>query len=217
MISSLNKIIVITSVQLDPHNLSQRVQCLDKRYGWIDWITVCLMSFGLAMFTLADNQVAPNFEPRGYVMLLTALTADAAIGNIQEKALCKYGATVYEMVLYSYFLGFFVLLFGTTLSGEFFDGIAFFSTDAKKYYGSLILLSFLGYCGVNVVLSLVRSWGALTAVTVTTMRKAVTIAVSFLFFTKPFTVNYVWSGLIVLFAIYLDLLNKNCSKTKIPY
>uniref|UniRef100_A0A914D3Y8 Adenosine 3'-phospho 5'-phosphosulfate transporter 2 n=1 Tax=Acrobeloides nanus TaxID=290746 RepID=A0A914D3Y8_9BILA len=59
---------------------------------------------------------------------------------------------------------------------------------------------------------LVKTTGALVAVTVTTMRKAVTIIVSFLIFSKPFTVDYVWAGLVILLAIYLNLYSKNKTK-----
>lgn len=45
----------------------------------------------------------------------------------------------------------------------------------------------IGYLGINVVLHLVNHFSALIAVTVTTCRKAVTIVLSFVFFTKPFT------------------------------
>jgi adenosine 3'-phospho 5'-phosphosulfate transporter B3 len=80
---------------------------------------------------------------------------------------------------------------------------------------------------VNVVLTLVRVSGALVAVTVlrlfpnglspssqihfqvTTMRKAVTIVFSFYLFSKPFTLQYLWAGLIVLLAIYLNVYTKN--------
>ncbi len=41
--------------------------------------------------------------------------------------------------------------------------------------------------GLNVVLTLVKHFGALIAVTVTTCRKAVTIMLSFVLFAKPFT------------------------------
>lgn len=43
------------------------------------------------------------------------------------------------------------------------------------------------------------------------MRKAVTIVFSFYFFSKPFTVTYVWAGMILLFAIYLNIYGKNKS------
>ena len=54
--------------------------------------------------------------------------------------------------------------------------------------------------------------GALSAVTVTTCRKAVTIGLSFMFFTKPFSLQYLWSGVLVLVGIYLNLLSKNHDK-----
>lgn len=73
-----------------------------------------------------------------------------------------------------------------------------------------------------------RTCGALAAATVTTARKAVTIALSFLAFTKPFTVQcvlkfqfltylfltfvfisrYFWSGAVVVLGIYLNVYSK---------
>lgn len=41
------------------------------------------------------------------------------------------------------------------------------------------------------------------------MRKAVTIVFSFYFFAKPFTLNYIWAGLVVVLAIYLNIYSKN--------
>lgn len=80
-------------------------------------------------------------------------------------------------------------------------------------YGYGFLLSVTGYLGIQVVLTLVRNTGATTAVTVTTTRKAMSIAVSFIFFTKPFTMQYVWSGLIIVFGIYLNVYSKKSKLT----
>lgn len=63
------------------------------------------------------------------------------------------------------------------------------------------------------VLTLVRSSGATTAVTVTTVRKAMSVALSFIFFTKPFTMQYVWSGLIIVLGIYLNVYSKRYNMT----
>ena len=51
---------------------------------------------------------------------------------------------------------------------------------------------------MNVVLELVQTFGALTTVTVTTLRKAVSMIVSFVFFPKPFSMGYIWGGVIIL-------------------
>lgn len=77
-----------------------------------------------------------------------------------------------------------------------------------KTYGYAFLFSLSGYIGIQYVLSLIREYGALVAVSVTTTRKAVSIILSFIIFSKPFTFDYVWSGLIVVIGIYLNVLSK---------
>ena len=58
-----------------------------------------------------------------------------------------------------------------------------------EVYGRGALLSAAGFLGVQVVLTLVNVYGALIAVTVTTFRKALTVCLSFIVFSKPFTLQ----------------------------
>ncbi|CAD5234643.1 unnamed protein product [Bursaphelenchus xylophilus] len=182
-----------------------------KRFGFYDVMAAGLMSLGLIFFTLADNSVSPNFDPRGYFMITLALVADAIIGNVQEKAIKAHQAPNCEVVLYSYSIGSVYIFIGTLLSAEFFDAFSWFAENPSQY-GNAVIFSVLGYLGISVVLTLVRTYGALIAVTVTTMRKAVTIVLSFLFFSKPFTLNYLWSAGLVVLAIYLNIYSKNQQK-----
>jgi adenosine 3'-phospho 5'-phosphosulfate transporter B3 len=69
------------------------------------------MTIGLIFFTLADSKLQPNFEIFGVITVLCALVADALIGNVQEKAMKEHRSSNTEMVLYSYGIGFFYLLF----------------------------------------------------------------------------------------------------------
>ncbi|KJH53075.1 UAA transporter family protein [Dictyocaulus viviparus] len=108
-----------------------------KRYGWIDVSAALLMSIGLIMFTLADSEVSPNFDPRGYIMICGALLADAIIGNLQEKNMKKYGGSSNEMIS----------------SVEIMD---FTYSDPWLTYGYAVVFGLLGYLGVNVVISLIR-------------------------------------------------------------
>ena len=64
---------------------------------------------------------------------------------------------------------------------------------------------------------MVRQFGAFTTVAVTSMRKALSIAISFLLFSKPFTINYLFGGLIVLFGIYLNLVAKDRKNADIVF
>ena len=51
-------------------------------------------------------------------MINLALIADAIIGNVQEKAMKKYGASNSEVVLYSYSFGVVYLLVALIFSGR---------------------------------------------------------------------------------------------------
>ena len=77
--------------------------------------------------------------------------------------------------------------------------------EHPQIYILSFIFSFVGYVGLLFVISMVKSYGALLAVTVTTFRKALSIIMSFFFFTKPFTIQYVWSGMIVFAGIMLNI------------
>ncbi|KAH8278209.1 hypothetical protein KR044_002422, partial [Drosophila immigrans] len=179
-----------------------------KRYGPLDFAAALSMCVGLAWFTLADSQLTPNFNPLGVAMISGALLCDAAIGNVQEKAMREHKAPSSEVVFYSYGLGFVYLFVIMLLTGNFFSGFAFCLAHPLQTFGYGFLFSLSGYLGIQFVLALVRSSGAPLAATVTTARKAVTIAFSFLLFSKPFSVQYLWSGLIVVLGIYLNVYSK---------
>ncbi|CAH1772241.1 unnamed protein product [Owenia fusiformis] len=180
-----------------------------KKYGYLDFTACFSMSIGLILFTLADSSVQPSFDPYGVLLISLALVADAVIGNVQEKAMRHYSSSNSEMVLYSYSIGFVYIFAGLALSGQLVEAFMFCLKSPVKTYGYALVFSFMGYMGVNIVLTLVKTFGALPAVTVTTCRKALTIILSFVFFTKPFTLQYVWSGLIVVLGIYLNIYSKN--------
>ena len=80
----------------------------------------------------------------------------------------------------------------------------YFNAHPEVYILQFVF-SFFGYIGVLFVLSMVKSYGALPTVTVTALRKVLTIVMSFFFFEKPFTMQYVWSGLLVLLGISFNI------------
>ncbi|KAF5273234.1 hypothetical protein FQA39_LY07565 [Lamprigera yunnana] len=179
-----------------------------KRYGPLDFGAAILMCIGLTLFTLADSKITPNFNTKGIIIISMALLCDALIGNVQEKNMKAYNVSNSEVVLYSYAIGFVYIFIVMLLTGDLFEGIHFCSKHPVQTYGYAVIFSLTGYLGIQIVLTLVRTCGAFVAVTVTTCRKAVTIIISFLLFSKPFTFQYVWSGVLVIVGIYLNLYSK---------
>ncbi|XP_005398899.1 PREDICTED: adenosine 3'-phospho 5'-phosphosulfate transporter 2 isoform X2 [Chinchilla lanigera] len=187
-----------------------------KRYNIVDVCAATCMSLGLIWFTLADSTVVPNFDLTGVMLISLALCADAVIGNVQEKAMKLHNASNSEMVLYSYSIGFVYILLGLTSTSGLGPAVTFCSKNPIRTYGYAFLFSLTGYFGISFVLALIKIFGALLAVTVTTGRKAMTIILSFIFFAKPFTVQYVWSGLLVVLGIFLNVYSKNMDKIRLP-
>lgn len=184
-----------------------------KKHNLMDFVAAFAMCVGLIFFTLADSKVSPKFSTYGVIIISLALVFDAVIGNVQELAMKKHKAPNSEVVFYSYGIGFLYLFVFMLLTGSFVSGFKFGWEHPKVTYGFSFLLSLTGYLGIQIVLTLVRTTGATTAVTVTTTRKAMSIAVSFIFFTKPFTWQYVWSGMIIVLGIYLNLYSKRSKVT----
>ncbi|XP_019731127.1 adenosine 3'-phospho 5'-phosphosulfate transporter 2 isoform X1 [Hippocampus comes] len=188
----------------------------DKRYRPVDVAAAVCMCLGLVWFMLADSKVTPNFNVTGVFFISLALCADAAIGNVQEKAMKRHHASNSEMVLYSYSIGFVYILAGLLCAGGLAPAVSFCSEDPVRTYGYAFLFSLSGFLGVSFVLALIKLFDALVAVTVTTGRKAVTIFFSFMFFSKPFTFQYICGGLLVLVGIFLNVYSKNREKMKLP-
>ncbi|XP_023232611.1 adenosine 3'-phospho 5'-phosphosulfate transporter 2-like isoform X1 [Centruroides sculpturatus] len=182
-----------------------------KIYGFLDFIAAFLMSIGITLFTLTDIQVYPSFNLTGVVLISLALVADAIIGNVQEKVLKQYHTSNNEMVLYSYSIGCIYIFLILIAIGQLGPATKVCMKYPIETFGYGALFSLVGYCGIQVVLDLIKTCGAFVAVIITTCRKAVTIILSFLLFSKPFRFQYIWSGIIITVGIYLSSYSKHKS------
>ncbi|CAF3752580.1 unnamed protein product [Rotaria socialis] len=180
-----------------------------KTFNRYDVAAAFCMSIGLIFFTLADSKVRPNFNTYGVIVICSALVADAIIGNYQEKIMKANHVSNVEIVFYSFMFGFFLILVGLLVTNRLFSSITFWNQHPITTYGYGLCFSVFGYLGIDIVLTLIKEYGALLCVTVTTCRKAITIILSFALFSKPFVLDYLWSGLIVVVGIYLNIYSHN--------
>ncbi len=82
---------------------------------------------------------------------------------------------------------------------------------ACRYFASsplaaalLLLRSLAFYAGALLYTKLLKEFGAVTAVGVTTVRKILTVALSFLVFPKPWSAMYGWGGAAFVLAVTLE-------------
>ncbi len=109
-----------------------------KKFNVYDVTASIIMSIGLIFFTLADMKVQPDFELIGVVLILGALVADAAIGNVQEKQMKLHKASNVEVVFFSYSIGFIYILIGEIFFDKLPDAFLFWSKVITSLFKGLL-------------------------------------------------------------------------------
>ncbi|XP_057977054.1 UDP-galactose/UDP-glucose transporter 2-like [Malania oleifera] len=185
---------------------------LRRKYPPHEYISALLLVVGLILFTLADANSSPNFSMIGVVMVVGALIMDSFLGNLQEAIFTLNPETTQmEMLFCSTVVGLPFLIPPMIITGELFK--AWSSCSEHPYvYGVLVFEAMATFIGQVSVLSLIAIFGAATTAMITTARKAVTLLLSYLIFTKPLTEQHGTGLLLISMGIILKLL----PESKVP-
>lgn len=186
---------------------------LRRKYPAHEYVSALLLVFGLILFTMADAQTSPNFSLIGVLMISGALVMDSFLGNLQEAIFTMNpDTTQMEMLFCSTVVGLPFLLVPMILTGELIT--AWNSCSQHLYiYGVLVFEAMATFVGQVSVLSLIALFGAATTAMITTARKAVTLFLSYLIFTKPLTEQHGTGLLLIAMGIILKMLPENKSPT----
>ncbi|KAM1258416.1 hypothetical protein ACFX13_038748 [Malus domestica] len=165
---------------------------LRRKYPIQEYISATLLVIGLILFTLADAKTSPNFSMVGVIMISGALIMDAFL----------------EMLYCSTVVGLPFLLPPMILTGELVR--AWNSCSEHPYvYGVLVFEALATNVGQVSVLSLIALFGAATTAMITTARKAVTLLLSYMIFTKPLTDQHGTGLLLIAMGIIMKMLPEN--------
>jgi len=150
-----------------------------RKYTAYEYIATMLTVASAVLFGLGDVDSAPQFSWLGIVIVLLSLVADSMHSNSQETLLQDHKATLRETMVYSNMfsaVGSFVVCLVT---GELWKALAFCQQYPQVYF-IFATQSILTYLGVLCFVSSIKRFGVVLATTVTTVRKIVTVLLSFL-------------------------------------
>jgi len=173
-----------------------------ESYTCWEWGTSVLLCIAIAIFSLADASVSPKFSLIGIGLLSIAVCFDAAVPQCQQRllrpTLTAESASKPELIFWSSSLGFLFVAITVIISGQSVDAILFCAVHPTLL---LILVAYgmLTYLGVVFYITLVRNFGAVVTITLTTARKVVTLCVSIIVFDHAWTITHVVAGGCVLF------------------
>jgi adenosine 3'-phospho 5'-phosphosulfate transporter B3 len=181
-----------------------------RGYSSREYASAFALVVGLAFFTLGDKiwlLIAPASADAavavrdadvgkstsislliGIFLMSLSLVADSYLGNLQERTLAKHRCTPQQLVFYNSTVGAGILAVVTLLNGELYAAIVYSVVRFTLF--RVLVLTFVGYLGVSVYLVLVKTSGIFVATIVATIRKFITIVLSFFFFPKPFSLAH---------------------------
>lgn len=143
---------LIKSAKLIPVMIGSKI-VLNKSYSTLEYLSAILIGLGLTFLVLeklnTDSVKDPGADDPGahflgFFLLSIALVADAFIGNFQEKVMRDYSATQEDVIYYCYFLGSFMLLFVSIVTGEFIPALIYCSNSISAIFW-LLCFSITGH------------------------------------------------------------------------
>lgn len=177
-----------------------------KVFGAKDYFCAASICAGLIVFAAADWQLSPTFHPVGLTLVSLSVCADAILPNAQER-LFQMGSSRLEVTLYTNVFTLIVMTFTCVLSGDFIGIIRFaMETPILRFY--MFIYTFIAYIAISVHMTVVKRYGGVTAVLVATVRKAMTLVLSFVIFPKKFSWFYVLGAGLVLGGLLVSSLAK---------
>ena len=173
---------VLKSAKLLPV-MAGSIVILGKRYTVHEWIAALMLCSGIVVFNLSSNEHEFRQTVAGGTCIVIALTCDALLGNYQQKAMTTTGVTSDALMLVQSLFGMAYMFVVTLADQTLLPGIHMLYDDTEVRW-VLVVWAVAITIGTSLVLRLVSDYSAVTAIVVTTMRKALTLIASFVIFPK---------------------------------
>eukprot|EP00996_Jenningsia_fusiforme_P000967 NODE_1881_length_1370_cov_32.289175_g1702_i0.p1 GENE.NODE_1881_length_1370_cov_32.289175_g1702_i0~~NODE_1881_length_1370_cov_32.289175_g1702_i0.p1 ORF type:complete len:352 (-),score=53.96 NODE_1881_length_1370_cov_32.289175_g1702_i0:223-1278(-) len=181
---------------------------LRKRYQWYSYCAAVSLTTGLVLLSVADSESALNHDVLGVVFISGSLFGDAFISNLQEMIYRDFSPSEGEVILFQRSCGISILLVLSVATGQLKEGVAFVF-DHPSVLGRIVMFGLAGVSGEYFIMLLTRLFGALSCVLTTSIRKAMTIYLSFLLFPKPYNHLYLVASICIFAGIGLNTWGKN--------
>jgi len=219
--------VVFKSAKLIPTMIVSTFLNRGSKYRAVDYAAALLLCLGAAGFTYASNGGSTKSHNQNYYgvfLLCISITCDALVPNIQQKMMNppekkstvdgeikktkQNGLSAPAVMVNVNTIGFVGISLYMLIDGSLLETTRSAYTDPTL----LIFLNIVGLSLATAVLAytrLIKASNSVTAVTVSTFRKIVTISLSYIVFPKPLNQMHIISGAFVLGGV---LINSFCKK-----
>lgn len=177
---------------------------LGRSYSFLEYVASAGLVTGIVFFTMGDAEVRPSFNPIGIFLIILGIGFDAATSNYEERVFFRVAkpASQAEVVAFSSLFGSITSLATVLIFAP--DEIPKALAHAAKHREQLpylVVSSICGYVSVSFVLLMIKMYGATVTEMVKSLRKVLTIGISFVLFAHPLTWKYGVGAIFVLVSL----------------
>ena len=181
---------------------------LRQRFTALEYVSAVALVASAILFSLGDVAETPELGSyTGFIIVCLSLVADAMHSNTQEQLLKKYNASVTEAMLYTNGFAAIMSWAWVIVTGEFAPAYNY-CADFPLAYILFGMRAAVIYLGVLCFVLTINTFGVVRATAVTTVRKILTIVVSFALFPKPISSRHVMGFLIFSLGVCLSIWDK---------
>jgi adenosine 3'-phospho 5'-phosphosulfate transporter B3 len=187
---------------------------LKKRPKISEVIAVMLIVLGLIGISLGDVKGKNKFDSFGIVAISVSLICGAIASNMEDKVMSHYEASQDEVISMIYGIGSLIMAVLALVTGDMKSGIQKIveRPDSLIYIG---IFSVLGALGIQFVYLVMKVFGSLVTVMITSVRKALTVCLSFVIFKdKVFTLWHAGAMMLIAAGMSINVYDKTAAKKK---
>lgn len=185
---------------------------LKKKPKISEALSVVLIVMGLVGISLGDFKGKNNFDIAGIIAISASLICGAVASNMEDKVMSQYGASQDELISMLYSLGAIAMAVLSITSGQMSSGLGKIADNPA----SIVFIGFfslLGALGIQFVYLTMKVFGSLITVMITSVRKALTVCLSFLLFKdKVFTTWHATSVIAITIGMTINIIEKTKGK-----
>ena len=204
--------VVFRSCKLIPTMLIATI--LNKRvFKSYEYASALAISVGLVIFAAVDLTLTPSFNPIGLVLVSLSVFADSVLPNAQER-LFRMGSSRLEVTFYTNLFVLITMTATTLWSGDLIGVIRLAKASHTNLITYMVVYTFIAYIAISAFMAVVKQYGGVTAVLLSTARKGMTLILSFVLFPKVFSWYYVLGAFLVLGGLLVVSIAKQLTKSE---
>ena len=173
-----------------------------RSYGPLEYLASAGLVGGIVLFLLGDADTLPQFAITGVLLITVGLFCDAATSNYEEKVFFRVAtpASQAEVIAYASTFGSGWALLLMLPTGELNEAVEH-SAKYPQVVPLIVGSATCGYVSVTFVLLLIKISGATVCEMIKSLRKVLTVTLSFVLYPKALSYKYFVGGAFVVISL----------------